>query len=153
MSKGALTGKQKEALDHLSKATSPETADWVYGDLFRAAMNLTEKGILNLRLTEDGREVFWKKQPGEEATGAVVRAGFVVILNRNIQEPSGKQVNFFVARTKNYDLTQKSFRRLLSGWLRHLGLSPKDVLTSIPVDQIDYDSAIFDNPGHVVLED
>lgn len=148
-----MTRKQQEVLDQLSDATSPETADWVSGDLFRTAMNLADREVLNLRLTEDGREVFWRRQTGEEATGAAVPAGFVVALNRDIQEPSGKQVNFFVARTKNYDLTQQSFRRMLSGWLRRLGLSQKDVLTSIPVDIIPYDSALFDNPGHVILED
>lgn len=148
-----MTRKQQEVLDQLSDATSPDTADWVPGDLFRTAMNLADREVLNLRLTEDGREVFWRREPGEKATGAAVPAGFVVALNRNIQEPSGKQVNFFVARTKRYDLTQTSFRRLLSGWLRRLELAPKDVLTSIPVDQIPYDSAIFDNPGHVILED
>lgn len=153
MSKRAFTRKQEEVLDHLSSATSPETADWVYGDYFRTAMNLADRGVLNLKLTDDGREVFWKRQPGEKATGAAVPAGFVVALNRDIQEPSGKQVNFFVARTKSYDLTQQSFRRMLSGWLRRLGLVPKDVLTSIPVDQIPYESAIFDNPGHVIIED
>jgi len=153
MSKRTLTRKQQEVLDHLSDATSPNKADWVFGDLFKTAMNLADSEVLNLRLTDDGREVFWRRQPGEEATGAVVPAGFVVALNRDIQEPSGKRVNFFVARTKNYDLTKKSFRRLLSGWLRHLGLTQKDVLTSIPVDQIPYDSAIFDNPGHAILED
>jgi hypothetical protein len=153
MSKRIVTGKQKEVLDLLSDATSSETADSVYGDLFRTAMNLADRGVLNLRLTDDGREVFWTRQPGEGATGASVPAGFVVALNRNIQEPSGKQVNFFVARTKNYDLTQTSFRRMLSAWLRGLGLTPKDVLTSIPVDQIPYDSAVFDNSGHVIIED
>lgn len=152
MSKRTLTRKQKEVLDHLSDATSSETAEGVYGDLFRTAMNLADGGVLNLRLTDDGREVFWRRQPGEKATGAVVPAGFVVALNRDIQEPSGKQVNFFVARTKKYDLTQQTFRRLLSSWLKRLGLSPKDVLASIPADQIPYDSAVFDNPGHVIIE-
>jgi hypothetical protein len=147
------TGKQKEVLEVLSDATSSETADWVYGDLFRTAMNLAAKGILNVRLTEDGREVFWRRRPGEAATGAAVPAGFIVVLNRNIREPSGKDVNFFVARTKSHDLTQKSFRRMLSRWLGELGLSQKDVLQSIPVEQIDYDAPIFQNRGHVILEE
>lgn len=153
MSNRSLTGKQKIVLEVLSDATSSETADWVYGDLFRTAMNLAAKGILNVRLSEDGREMFWKRQTGEAGTGATVPAGFIVGLNRDILEPSGKNVNFFVARTKNYDLTRTSFRRMLSGWLRELGLSQKDVLQSIPVDQIDYDSPIFGNRGHVILED
>jgi hypothetical protein len=148
-----MNKKQKEVLDYLSAATSPEAADWVYGDYFKTAMNLADKKVLNLRLTDTGREVFWIRQPGEEATGAVVPAGFVVILNKEIQEPSGKQVNFFIARTKTYDLTQKSFRLMLSKWLRHLGLANKDVLGSIPVELISYDSPMFDNPGHVILED
>lgn len=147
------TGKQKEILEVLSDATSSETADLVYGDLFKAAMNLAAKGILNVRLTEDGREVFWRRQPGEAGTGAAVPAGFIVGLNRDIREPSGKNVNFFVARTKNYDLTQTSFRRMLARWLRELGLSQKDVLRSIPVEQIDYDSQIFENRGHIILEE
>lgn len=116
-------------------------------------MNLAAKGVLNVRLTEDGREVFWRRQSGEAITGAAVPAGFIVALNRNIREPSGKDVNFFVARTKSYDLTQTSFRQMLSRWLRDLDLSQKDVLQSIPVDQIDYDSPIFENRGHIVLED
>lgn len=153
MSNRSLTGKQREVLEVLSASISPKTADWVYGNLFKTAMNLAAKGILNVRLTEEGREVFWKRQPGEAGTGAVVAAGFVVGLNRNIREPSGKDVNFFVARTKHYDLTQTSFRRMLSGWLRKLDLSSRDVLQSIPVDQIDYDSPIFENRGHVIFED
>lgn len=148
-----LTGKQKEVLEALSAATSPATADWVYGDLFRTAMNLAAKGILNVRLSEGGREVFWRRQPGEVSTGAVVPAGFIVALNREIQEPSGKKVNFFLARTKSYDLTQTSFRRMLARWLRDLGLSQKDILQSIPVDQVDYDAPMFENPGHIILED
>lgn len=149
----ALTGKQKEVLEVLSDATSSKTADWVYGDLFKTAMNLAAKGILNMRLTEDGREVFWKRQSREAATGAAVPAGFIVALNRDIREPSGKDVNFFVARTKSYDLTQTSFRRMLARWLRDLGLSQKDVLQSIPVEQIDYDAPIFENRGHIIFED
>lgn len=149
----SLTGKQKEVLEVLSYATSSETADWVYGDLFRTAMNLAAKGVLNVRLTEDGREVFWRRQSGEAITGAAVPAGFIVALNRNIREPSGKDVNFFVARTKSYDLTQTSFRRMLARWLRDLDLSQKDVLQSIPVERIDYDAPIFENRGHIILED
>lgn len=148
-----ISGKQREVLEVLSDATSPTTADWVYGDLFRTAMNLVAKGILNVRLTEDGREIFWRRQPGEVKTGAAVPAGFIVALNRDIQEPSGKNVNFFLARTKSYDLTQTSFRRMLARWLRDLGLSQKDVLQSIPVQQIDYDAQMFANRGHIILED
>lgn len=153
MSKQTLTAKQREVLEVLSDAISPATADWVYGDLFRAAMNLADKGILNMRLTEDGREVFWKRRPGEAGTGAAVPAGFIVSLNTNIREPSGKDVNFFLARTKSYDLTQTSFRRMLARWLRDLGLAQKDVLQYIPVEQIDYNAPIFENRGHVILED
>jgi hypothetical protein len=115
-------------------------------------MNLAAKKVLNIRLTDRGDVVFWKRQEGEKSTGAYVPAGFVVGLNKDIMEPSGKAVNFFVARTKAYDLTQKTFRLLLAGWLRQLGLRPGDVLKTIPVDQIPYDSPIFDNPGHVILE-
>lgn len=153
MSKRTLTGKQREVLEVLSAATSPSTADSVYSDLFKTAMNLADKGILNMRLAEDGREVFWKRRPGEPGTGAAVPAGFIVALNTNIREPSGKDVNFFLARTKSYDLTQTSFRRMLARWLRDLGLAQKDVLQSIPVERIDYDAPIFENRGHIIFED
>lgn len=148
-----LTENQVEILDHLSRATSFKTADTVYGSLVRSAMNLADKGILNLRLNDRGDLVFWVRQDGEASTGAVVPAGFVVGLNRHILEPSGKQVNFFLGRIKEYDLTQKSFRLHLSRWLRKLGLSQRDVIQSIPVDQISYDEAIFKNRGHVIFED
>ena len=153
MSKNPLTRKQKDVLEVLSKATSSKTADWVYGDLFRTAMNMADKGILNLRLSDRGQELFWIRGEDEPATGATVAAGFVVILNRNIQEPSGKSVNFFLARTKNYDLTQKSFQEMLAKWLRKLKLSQRDIIQSIPIEQVSYDERMFQNPGHVILED
>lgn len=151
--KGDMTGKQDEVLEQLQGARSRETADGVSGDLYRTALGLAKRGILNLAQEADGRLVFWIREARERATGAAIPAGFIVALNRNLEEPGGKSVNFFLFRTKHYDLTQTSFRKMLSHWLKHLGLAQKDVLQSIPVEQIGYDEPIFRNKDHIVLED
>jgi len=148
-----MTGRQAEVLEQLQGARSRETADWVSGDLYRTALGLAKQGVLNLTQEDDGRLVFWIRQPRERATGAEIPAGFIVPLNRDIEEPSGKSVNFFLFRTKHYDLTQTSFRKMLAHWLKHLGLAQKDVLQSIPVDTVRYDEPMFRNKGHIVLED
>lgn len=147
-----MTSRQREVLEELDGAVSRETATWVSGSEYRVAFGLAAKGVLNLAQDQDGHIIFWLRQPGEKKTGVRIPAGFVVALNRNIQEPGGNDVNFFLFRTKNWDLTQASFQKMLGRALKTLGLRQRDVLQSIPVDQVDYDEAMFKNKSHIVLE-
>lgn len=153
-----MTNLQREALDEIMEtpsAISPESAKGVTGANYRVAPNLVRLGILNVRIDEFGSERFWHRAGlDEKATGTRVPAGFIVILNKDITERGGKRVNFFLGRTRRFDLVarRRSLDSLLAGWLKRLKLSPKDLSRYIAVEITSYDNGPFSNPDHIILE-
>lgn len=73
-----------------------------------------------------------------------------MILHRDVTTPSGKTENFFLARAP-YDGKGATFRGLLRGWMRTLGLRNKDLLNgSSGFELIAADAPMF-NGDHVIL--
>lgn len=150
-----ITRRQREVLDHLSEraAFSRETASMTAtGSDVGVADRLAAAGVVNKRYDESRGEVYWIRGEGEEATGASVPAGFVVILDRDVATPSGRRENFFVARAR-YDGKGTTFRRLLRGWMQTLGLKSKDLLGGTwGFELIPADSPVFGG-DHVILDE
>ena len=150
------TRRQREVLDHLSRrgAFSREKASWLFGGDTKPAETLAAAGVLNKRYDEAQGALYWIRPEGEQATGADIAAGFVVILeDRTVQTPSGRRENFFVGRATRYDGKGTTFRRLLRGWMQRLGLRNKDLLGGTwGIEMIPGDSPVFAG-DHVILED
>jgi hypothetical protein len=148
-----ITRRQREVLDHLSAraAFSSERASSVFGSDERTAERLAEIGAINKRYTDQGA-VYWVRGQTEAATGTSVPAGFVVVLHRDVTTPSGRVAeNFFLVRAA-YDGKGTTFRHLLRGWMRTLGLRSKDLLGGyMGFELIAADSPVFDG-DHVVLD-
>ena len=124
----------------------------VYGIDSNVAEKLAAGGVINKRYDASRGEVYWIRGEGEEATGASVPAGFVVILHRDVTTPSGRSENFFVARAR-YDGKGTTFRRLLRGWMQKLDLRNKDLLGSYSgFEVIPADSPVFSG-DHVILDE
>lgn len=148
------TKRQREVLDHLSEhgAFSREKAEGVYGADSVVAENLVASGAVNKRYDAQHGTVYWIRGDDEAATGVSVPAGFVVILQRDVATPSGRQENFFLARAR-YDGKGRTFRGLLRGWLRALDLEPKDLLGGTNGFQVaSADEPMFGG-DHVVLDE
>ena len=148
-----ITRRQREVLDHLSErgAFSRDKASTVYGLDSAVAGKLAAAGVINKRYEQRDGDVYWIRGEGEEATGANVLAGFVVILNRDLTTPSGRGENFFVARAR-YDGKSATFRRLLRSWMQKLDLRSKDLLGYGGIDVILADSPVFSG-DHVILDE
>jgi len=147
-----VTLRQHEVLDHLTErgALSRTHAQTVFGADEKIAENLTLLGILNKRYAADGTR-YWIRGKDEGKTGISLPAGFIVILNRNVTTPTGKSENLFLARAC-YDGKGPTFRHLLRGWLRTLGLQPKDLIGGfMGFEKIEADSPVFQG-DHVILD-
>lgn len=149
------TRRQREVLDHLSAkaAFSSETARMPASGLdSNVAEKLVQLSVLNKRYDAERGLVYWIRAESEPATGTSIEVGFVVILHRDLTTPSGRRENFFLARA-SYDDKGSTFRRLLQGWMRVLGLRNKDLLGGAwGFEQIPADAAVF-NGDHVILRD
>ena len=150
-----ITRRQREVLDHLSghAAFSREKAHTVYGLDENIAEKLAAGGVINKQYDAQRGAVYWIRSEGDPATGADIVAGFVVILqDRDIKTPSGRDENFFLARAR-YDGKGATFRRLLRGWMQTLDLRSKDLLGgSFGIELIPADSPVFGG-DHLILEE
>jgi hypothetical protein len=147
-----ITPHQRDVLDHLSKkaAFSQDKARSLPGFDEVPAEKLAQRGVLNKRYINTYGAAYWIRGEAEAATGTSVPAGFVVILHRDVTTPSGKTENFFLARAP-YDGKGTTFRGLLHGWMRTLGLRNKDLLNgSSGFELIAADAPVF-NGDHVIL--
>lgn len=148
-----LTRRQRDVFDFLSThaafseghASSPFGADTAVAD------NLAHLGVLNKNYSTKYGERYWIRGDDEPQTGSAPRAGFVVILHRDLTTPSGKKENFFLARAR-YDGKGSTFRALRRGWMQQLGLQPRDLLSSGGVELLDPAEALF-RGDHVILDD
>ena len=149
MSKTTLTKRQREVLDHLSirGAFSRDKASFVFGGDAGVADKLAANGVINKRYVARHGEVYWIRAEDEPATGISIPTGFVVILHRDVETPSGKTENFFLARAP-YDGKGVTFRKLLRGWMTALKLRPKDLLN---IEVIEPDAPVFAG-DHVILD-
>jgi hypothetical protein len=149
-----ITRRQREVLDYLSEkaAFSSEKAHMTASGLdSNVAEKLAQLGVLNKRYDAERGMVYWIRAESEPTTGTSVEAGFVVSLARDITTPSGRLENFFLARAP-YDGTGTTFRRLLRGWTRTLGLTSKDLIRAWwNFKMIPADSAAF-HGDHVIVE-
>ena len=150
-----ITRRQREVLDHLSekrafsRASAVMTQTGLDGNV---ADKLAASGVVNKRYDAQRGEVYWIRAEDEAATGNSIETGFVVILNRDVQTPSGRSENFFLARAR-YNGKGTTFRRLLRGWMRTLGLKPKDLLAGTwAFEVIPPDAAVFAG-DHVILKE
>jgi len=152
MSMSSVTRRQREVLDHLNMkgAFSREKAATVYGTDSNVADTLARIGKINKRYDTKLGDIYWIRSEDEPATGNSVPAGFVVILNRDLTTPSGRAENFFLARAL-YDGKGATFRRLRQGWMKALGLRPKDLLGYGGTELIEPDAPVFAG-DHVILD-
>lgn len=114
---------------------------------------LQKLGLVNRGRDRHENEIFWVRQAGEPLVGASTARGWIVILNKNVQAPSGKSENLFLARSASYDGSSATFRKLLRNWLDRLGLRWRDVNTYAPIEELEYDAPIFENKGQHVFFD
>jgi hypothetical protein len=151
----AVTRRQREVLDHLSKrdAFSREKAcPPAVGLDYNVAGTLARLGTINKRYDAQAGDVYWIRGEGEPATGESVPAGFVILLTRDVKTPSGRSENFFLARAP-YDGKGTTFRRLLRGWMKTLSLRNKDLLGGTwGFEMIVADSPAFGG-DHVILDE
>ena len=124
----------------------------VFGIDANVAEKLAAGGVINKRYDAQRGAVYWIRSEGEPPTGANIVAGFVVTLHRNLETPSGRFENLFLARAR-YDGKSTTFRRLLRGWMQVLDLRSKDLLGGAwGIELIPADSPVFAG-DHVILDE
>lgn len=114
---------------------------------------LQKLGLVNRARDEHDNEIVWIRQPDEPLIGASTARGWIVILSEDVQAPSGKSENFFLARSASYDGSRAMFRKLLRNWLDRLDLRWRDVNAYCPIEELEYDASIFENKGQHVFFD
>lgn len=149
-----VTRRQREVLDYLSEhaAFAHDKARGVVGADSGVAETLAKSGVINKRYIDAYGPAYWIRAEGEPATSNSIRAGFVVLLTREVTTPSGRRENFFLARAL-YDDRGPTFRRLLRGWMQRLGLRNKDLLGGTwGFELIPADAPVFSG-DHLILEE
>ena len=89
-------------------AVSRETG-FAVGSGHKVLPTLQKLGLVNRGRDRHGNEIFWVRQPDEPLIGASTARGWIVTLSEDVQAPSGKSENLFLARSASYDGSSAMF--------------------------------------------